>query len=98
MSSLREFQSGTNPTNAASVFRIVSAGPAGDDYQVTWATVGGYGYVLQTVTNASGGVTTNFLDLSPPIVVGGTNEGTTNYLHPGGATNPAGFYRVRTQP
>jgi len=98
MSSLREYLSGTNPTNAASVFRILSAGPVNADFAVSWTTVGGYRYVVQTVTNASGDWPTNFLDLSPVIPVGGTNEGTTNYLHEGGATNEGGFYRVRVQP
>jgi hypothetical protein len=94
MSNLREFLAGTNPTNAASVFRILSAVPTNNDVQVDWTTVGGHSYVLQSVTN----LTMSFQDISPTNSVGGTNEGTTNYLHNGGATNPAGFYRVRLEP
>jgi hypothetical protein len=95
MSNLREYLAGTNPTNAASLFRLTSALPVNNDVRVDWTTVGGHGYVLQAATSTGGGVMTNFLDVGPIIYVGGTEEGTTNYLHRGGATNTAAYYRVR---
>ena len=49
-------------------------------------------------SRVSGSLTTDFFDLSPVIAVGGTNEGTTNYLHIGGATNGGNYYRVRLVP
>lgn len=98
MSNLREYLPGTNPTNAASAFRILSAAKINNDMLLDWTTVGGHSYVAQFVTNSTGSLTTNFLDLSPVISVGGTNEGSTNYLHLGGATNRASYYRVRLGP
>jgi hypothetical protein len=64
---------------------------------LSWTTVGGRAYVVQSVAGQDG-VTGNFANLSPVISIGGTNEGVTNYLHVGGATNPAGYYRVRLAP
>jgi T5SS/PEP-CTERM-associated repeat protein len=93
---LEEYLAGTNPTNAASVFHILSAAKANLDMRVTWSTVGGHSYVLQTNGNLGAGT---FADFSPVISVGGTNEGTTNYLDSGAATNHSSrFYRVRLGP
>ncbi|HOX57252.1 MAG TPA: GH25 family lysozyme [Candidatus Paceibacterota bacterium] len=98
VSALHESLAGTNPTNAASALRMLSAEPANNDILLTWATVGGRSYVVQRATNDTAGLTAAFVDLSPVIVAGGTNEAATNYLHTGGATNPAGYYRVRLEP
>ena len=90
---LQEYLAGTNPTNAASVFHIISAAKTNLNVRVTWSTVGGHNYVLQTNGNLGAGT---FADFGPVISVGGTNEGTTNYLDHGAATNPSSrFYRVR---
>lgn len=90
---LQEYLAGTNPTNAASVFHIISAAKTNMDVRVTWSTVGGHNYVLQTNGNLGAGA---FADFGPVISVGGTNEGTTNYLDHGAATNHSSrFYRVR---
>jgi len=48
-------------------------------------------------TNGSLGRGT-FHDLSGPIVVPGTAEGTTNYIHTNGATDSIELYRVRLGP
>jgi hypothetical protein len=85
-------------TPAVSVLRVLSVARTNNAVLVNWTTVGGHGYVVQGVTNTSGSLTTNFLDLSPVIAVDGTNEGTTNYLHVGGATNRGSYYRVRLEP
>ncbi|MEO6035218.1 MAG: S8 family serine peptidase [Verrucomicrobiota bacterium] len=94
-SNLVEWLSGTDPLNATSAFRIVSAEQIGDDFLVEWTTVGGHSYILQTPTNTLGNFGTKFVDVSSEIVVSGTGEGATNYLHLGGGTNAAAYYRVR---
>jgi hypothetical protein len=94
MSNLQEYLAGTNPTNAASNFRILSAAITNRDVRVDWTTMGGHSYVLQTNSDLLG----TFQDLTAAIAVTGTNEGTTNYVHTGGATNTAGYYRVRLGP
>ena len=90
---LSEWLAGTNPLQAASAFRILSVQRTNQDVRITWSTVGGHNYVLQSAPGIVGGVT-NFTDLSA-ISVDGTNEATTNFLHLGGGTNRALFYRVR---
>ena len=93
---LEEYLAGTNPTNAASVFHIISAAKTNIDVRVTWSTAGGHSYVLQTNGDLGAGT---FADFSPVISVGGTNEGTTNYLDPGAVTNHSSrFYRIRLGP
>ena len=93
---LQEYLAGTNPTNAASVFHIISAAKTNLDVRVTWSTVGGHNYVLQTNGDLGAGT---FADFGPVISVGGTNEGTTNYLDAGAATNHSSrFYRIRLVP
>jgi T5SS/PEP-CTERM-associated repeat protein len=93
---LEEYLAGTNPTNAASVFHIISVVKTNNDVCVTWSTVGGHSYVMQTNGNLG---TATFADFSPVISVGGTNEGITNYLDGGAATNYSSrFYRIRLGP
>lgn len=92
---LAEFLSGTDPTNNASVFRIVSAARESNNVRVVWNTHGGFTNVVQTATNAAG----TFTNLSPDFIITGSNDTTTNYLDVGGFTNgPSRFYRVRLVP
>ena len=95
-----EFRAGTLPNNSASVFRVVALQLDSGNVRITWTTVGGKSYRVQTnAPTASGGLTNNFADLSPLISVSGMGESTMNYLHNGGATNvPARYYRVRLAP
>jgi subtilisin family serine protease len=95
-SNLAEWLAGTIPTNAASAFRILRAERFGNDMLVTWSTVGQHGYVLQSATNQNLSAS-NFDNVGAVIFTSGTSEGTTNYLHVGGATNPVTYYRVRLQ-
>jgi probable HAF family extracellular repeat protein len=95
---LAEYQAGTNPTNTASVFRLLGATVTGQDVQVTWTTVGGHSYVVQVCTDATGGVGAGFVDCSGVINVGGEGEGARSYTHIGGATNRGAYYRVRLGP
>ncbi len=97
---LAEFLAGTNPTNSASSLRITSIATQGGDVQVTWATAGGETNVVQaTAGSPDGSYSSNFVDLSPFIVIPGSGDAATNYLDSGGATNvPARYYRIRLQP
>ena len=101
VSNLNEFRAGTLPNNSSSVFRIVALQRETNNVRITWNTVGGRSYVVQTNASSAGGsITTTFADLSPLISVGGSGEFTTNFLHMQGfATNtPARYYRVRLGP
>jgi hypothetical protein len=92
---LAEFTAGTNPTNAASVFRITSVTKETNNIRVTWKTTGGRTNVVQ-VTSV---LTNGFTSLSSNMVIAGSGDTTTNYLDVGGATNASTrFYRVFLQP
>ena len=97
---LAEFLTGADPTNSASAFRITGVTQGGDDLCITWATAGGRTNAVQvTAGDANGSYTTNFVDLSEPIIIPGTGDATTNYVDIGGATNsPARYYRIRLVP
>jgi T5SS/PEP-CTERM-associated repeat protein len=84
----------------ASYFRVVNAARQTNDINLTWTTVGGRDYVVQTnAPEPNGSYTTNFTDLSIAVTIPGASLGTTNYLDVGGATNvPARYYRVRLVP
>jgi hypothetical protein len=77
-------------------FGIVSITRESNDIRVTWTTAGGKTNILQFATGAAGSFTTNFVNLSSPIIVPGTGQTVTNFLDVGGATNvPSRYYRVR---
>ena len=88
---------GTNPTNAASVLRIMSITQIGNDFLITWMTGVGKTNILQlSQTDSSGGLSTTFTDLFTVPYTTGTP---TNYTDAGAATNaPARYYRVRLGP
>jgi PKD repeat protein len=94
---LAEFLAGTNPTNSASGLQITSVTTQGSDVLVTWATAGGETDVVQATAGLpDGSYSTNFLDLSPLIIIPGSGDAATNYLDISGATNgPGRYYRVR---
>jgi T5SS/PEP-CTERM-associated repeat protein len=95
-SDLAEFQAGTDPTNSASSFRITEITPIDEDILLTWTTVGGKKYAVQTVT---GDYTNNFMEFEPAFVAPGTGESLMSVIHLGGATNlPGRFYRIRLVP
>lgn len=99
-SNLNEFRAGTAPNNAASVFRINTLNREAGNVRITWNTVAGRSYRLQTnVLTDNGSLTTNFANLSPLISAPGPGESVTNFLHTGGATNsPSRYYRIRLEP
>jgi PKD repeat protein len=94
---LQEFMAGTDPTNSASAFRILSITAQGNDMLVTWQTGVGRTNALQFSSgDASGGYSNNFVDL---FTVTNTVGAITNYLDVGAATNsPTGYYRIRLVP
>jgi hypothetical protein len=95
-----EFLAGTSPTNNASVFRISTAAPDGNNIVITWTTAGGRTNRVQATAGDPGYTTNNFADISDPIMIpANPNDVTTNYVDVGGATNvPSRFYRVRLVP
>jgi hypothetical protein len=94
-SNLNEFAAGTNPTNAASLFRVVSVQQESNDVRLTWATVGGKSYRVQT----NGNMFVPFADFGPLISVIGAGESTTNFVDSNAVPNAATrYYRVRLEP
>lgn len=96
----QECACGTDPANATSALRITNIRRIASDVEVTWTTVGGFGYILQTNSpTGTGGYTNNFTDFSPLITVPGSGDGVTNHLHTGGINSrPTLYYRVRLAP
>jgi len=80
-------------------FRISALTIQGSNVLVTWIAPEGSTNVVQAANGGpGGGYSTNFLPVSPLIVLPGANSAigfSTNYLDIGGATNkPARYYRV----
>jgi Ig-like domain-containing protein len=89
MNNWQEWISGTNPTNAASVLRMLTPAPAGTNIALSWQSVLGIGYFLERSTNL--GVPGSFT----PLVTNLPGQAsTTSFID----TNAAGagqlFYRV----
>jgi unsaturated rhamnogalacturonyl hydrolase len=97
ISNTNQFLLGLNPTNPASLFRIVSVAPQGDNVVVAWQAGGGRTNVLQAAT---GNYTNGFVDLpGSTTVLAGSGDVVTNFTDAGGATNgPLRVYRVRFVP
>jgi hypothetical protein len=91
-----EFMAGTDPTNNASAFRIIEIAPLDEDMLLTWTTMGGKKYAVQT---AVGGYTNSFIELAPVFIAPGSGASELSVIHLGGATNgPARYYRVHLVP
>ncbi|HXI84332.1 MAG TPA: glycosyl hydrolase family 28 protein [Verrucomicrobiae bacterium] len=97
MSNTNQFLAGLNPTNPASLFKIISTTRNTTDVVIVWRTAGGHTNIVQATGSA--GYTANFNDISAPIIIPGNGDATTNYTDSGGATNtPSRYYRVRLVP
>ncbi len=97
MSNTNQFLAGLNPTNPASVFKIISTTRNTTDVVIVWKTAGGHTNIVQAT--GSVGYPTNFIDISDLIIIPGSGDATTNYVDGGGATNtPSRYYRVRLVP
>jgi hypothetical protein len=84
-------------------FEVTAVGIQGTNVMLTWTAPQGTTNIVQATSGAAGGsYSTNFLDISPMIVIPGTNAAVvvaTNYLDMAGATNrPTRYYRVRYGP
>ena len=79
----------TDPTNALSALRLLSASPTGTNVTVSWQSVEGVNYFLERSTNLS--ATPHFTPLGTGI---SGQPGTTSYTDTNAATAPRLFYRV----
>jgi hypothetical protein len=79
-------------------FVITSIASDGHSIFIRWQTPGGVTNTVQATNgNPDGSYNTNFVDLSPPLLIAGPS--TNQYNDIGGATNmPSRFYRVRLVP
>ena len=95
MSNLQEYLSGTDPTNSASYFHILSIATQGNDTLITWMTAGGLTNAVETTPNPGG----SYSNISGNIIITGNGVTTTNYLDLGAVTNaPLQFYRIHLIP
>ncbi len=71
-------------------FEITAIAKESNDILVTWSCLGSHSYVLQSTKSAAmiAQYTTNFVDVSPTILVSGLGPTTTNYLDAGAAYTP----------
>jgi hypothetical protein len=84
-------------------FAVTAVTIQGTNVLLTWTVPQGTTNVVQAASGGAGGsYSTNFLDISPVIIIPGTNTTvgvTTNYIDVAGTTNrPARYYRVRYAP
>ena len=83
----QEWICGTNPTNALSALRMLSATPTSTNATVTWQSAAGVNYFLERCAN-----------LSPPFTLLASNivgqAGTTSYADTNGIGVGPLFYRV----
>ena len=89
----QEWRCLTDPTNAFSVLRVVSASPAGSDVTVTWQSAAGVNYFLERSTDLS--ATPPFTPLAAGIP---GQPGTTTFTDTNAAIAPRLFYRVGVGP
>jgi hypothetical protein len=95
MSNLQEYLAGTDPTNNASYFHVISVTPEGSDICITWMCGSGRTNVVQSASDLIVG----YSDISSNIILTGGGVVSTNLCDFGAATNgPAFFYRVRLVP
>lgn len=102
MSNTNQFLAGLNPTNSASVFRILSTARQSNDVVITWQTAGGHTNMVQVTAGAANGSysTNSFVDISgSQTILPGSGDTSTNYIDSGAATNvPSRYYRIRLVP
>jgi hypothetical protein len=91
MNNWQEWRSGTDPTNAVSALRMVSSAPVGTNVAVTWQSVPGTIYLLQTSTNLA---VPSFTPLATNLV---GQAGITTFIHTNGVSAKGAFYRVGVQ-
>jgi hypothetical protein len=99
MSNTNQFLAGLDPTDPASVFRVVSVAGSNTDVVVTWAAAAGKTDVVQVTSGSvTGDYMSNFQDVAS-VILSGSGDVTNNYVDSGGATNiPSRYYRIRLGP
>lgn len=103
-SSLAEYTAGTNPTNAVSVFKVLSSVRQPDGkFNLTWSSVGGKRYRVQYLDGASGGIAGPFTDIVRDVntetdPAGAGQSSTQNFTDDSASTNTTRFYRIKIVP
>jgi hypothetical protein len=106
-SNMAEFMAGTDPTNSASAFRIISIFVQGTNTVINWKTAGGHTNILQAspgdFDNNSSSYSNQFSDMSAPIIIPGSGDAITNFVDDGSwwgefSNWPARYYRIRVEP
>lgn len=82
-SNLQQYLAGTDPTNSASILRVVSLSLQGGNLQLCWQAGGGRTDVLQSARSPVG----VYFNISPSILIPDEGDVITNYLVQGAATN-----------
>jgi hypothetical protein len=95
MSNLREYMAGTNPTNAASVLRILSVRRVGSDVEVVCQGAGIRTLYLQAASGLTNGVAGAFQDSGITNRLRQMRDYVITNLDIGGATQSIRFYRLR---
>jgi hypothetical protein len=93
-SNAAEMAAGTDPFDPASVFKITGVVVVNHDVQISWTTVTGHSYVVQSSTALGG----PFIDCSPAVPAPGGGESVATYVIPNGAVGDKSFLRVRLGP
>ncbi len=93
-----EATAGTDPLNAASYFHMLGVTRSGNDMKVTWTTVGGHSYYLQSSTNSAALTGAGFTNVAQIGPVSGTGDEIYTYTHVNGGTNQTRYYRVKLGP
>jgi hypothetical protein len=91
-SNLQEFLAGTDPNNAASVLHLSGVSINGPDILVSFTTVQGVTYRLDTRSSFGSG----YWSILADQLLG--TGGLLQLTDPGAATLPAGFYRLEARP
>jgi len=91
-SNAAEESAGTNPLDAASLFKATAVWISGNDVNVTIATVTGKTYQLETSTTLA---PLSWSPVGTPVTASGPS---TLFTHSGGSGQPKRFYRARVVP
>ncbi len=92
LTNLQEFLAGTSPTNAGQRFCITNVARSSSDVTVTWASVAGKTYRIDSKDDLS---QANWNLVQDQIVAAGASTAITN---PGATALPHRFYRVALEP
>ncbi len=105
-SNLEEYQSNTNPTNAASVIKITGEVRTENGHTtITWASVGGVRYRVQYSDGGPSGMNTTFTDIvrqlateldNAPAGAASTQTFTDDFSQTGVPSGGSRFYRIKT--